>query len=37
MCDSSDMELVQDYVRLNSEAAFAELVQRHIGAATVLR
>ena len=24
------MELVQDYVRLNSEAAFAELVQRHI-------
>jgi RNA polymerase sigma factor (sigma-70 family) len=31
MCDSSDMELVRDYVRLNSEAAFAEVVQRHIG------
>ena len=30
MRDSSDMELVRDYVRLNSEAAFAELVQRHI-------
>jgi RNA polymerase sigma factor (sigma-70 family) len=30
MHDSSDMELVRDYVRLNSEAAFAELVQRHI-------
>src|ERR1017187_6765904 len=30
MRDSSDMQLVRDYVRLNSEAAFAELVQRHI-------
>jgi RNA polymerase sigma factor (sigma-70 family) len=30
MRDSSDMELVRDYVRLNSEAAFAELVQRHV-------
>src|ERR1035438_4045566 len=30
MDDSSDMELVRDYVRLNSETAFAELVQRHI-------
>ncbi len=30
MHDSSDMDLVRDYVRLNSEAAFAELVQRHI-------
>ncbi len=30
MRDSSDMELVQAYARQNSEAAFAELVQRHI-------
>src|SRR5664279_6323452 len=30
MLDSSDMELVRDYARLNSEAAFAELVQRHV-------
>jgi len=30
MQDSSDMELVRDYVRSNSEAAFAELVRRHI-------
>jgi uncharacterized protein (TIGR03435 family) len=33
MRDSSDMELVRDYARLNSEAAFAELVQRHINLA----
>ena len=33
MRDSSDMELVGDYARLNSEAAFAELVQRHINLA----
>ena len=30
MRNSSDMELVRDYARLNSQAAFAELVQRHI-------
>jgi RNA polymerase sigma factor (sigma-70 family) len=33
MRDSGDMELVRDYSRLNSEAAFAELVQRHINLA----
>ena len=31
MRDGSDMELVWDYVRLNSEAAFAEVGQRHLG------
>src|SRR5471030_2514049 len=30
MPDFSDMDLVRDYVRHNSEAAFAELVERHI-------
>jgi RNA polymerase sigma factor (sigma-70 family) len=31
MHDVRDMELLQDYARRGSEAAFAELVQRHIG------
>ena len=30
MRNAGDMELVRDYARSNSEAAFAELVQRHI-------
>jgi RNA polymerase sigma factor (sigma-70 family) len=30
MRDVNDMELVREYVRLNSETAFAELVRRHI-------
>ena len=30
MRDSSDMELVREHARQNSEAAFAELVRRHI-------
>ena len=30
MPDANDMELVRDYARHNSEAAFAELVRRHI-------
>jgi hypothetical protein len=30
MPDVSDMELLRDYDRQGSEAAFAELVQRHI-------
>jgi uncharacterized protein (TIGR03435 family) len=30
MLDANDMELVREYVRLNSETAFAELVRRHI-------
>jgi uncharacterized protein (TIGR03435 family) len=30
MRDANDMELVREYVRVNSEAAFAELVRRHI-------
>ena len=30
MPDVSDMELLQDYARHGSEAAFAELVQRHV-------
>jgi RNA polymerase sigma factor (sigma-70 family) len=30
MRDTNDMELVREYGRLNSEAAFAELVRRHI-------
>ncbi len=31
MHDASDMELLRDYDRHGSEAAFAEVVQRHIG------
>jgi DNA-directed RNA polymerase specialized sigma24 family protein len=31
MPDANDMKLLQDYDRHASEAAFAELVQRHIG------
>ena len=31
MPDANDMELLRDYDRHASEAAFAELVQRHIG------
>src|SRR5580765_4872964 len=30
MPDMSDMELAREYARRNSEAAFAELVQRHV-------
>ena len=30
MRDASDMELLREYARQNSEAAFAELVRRHI-------
>jgi RNA polymerase sigma factor (sigma-70 family) len=30
MPDANDMELLRDYARQNSEAAFAELVRRHI-------
>ena len=30
MPDASDMALLRDYTRHHSEAAFAELVQRHI-------
>lgn len=30
MHDATDMELLRDYARQNSEAAFAELVRRHI-------
>lgn len=30
MRDASDMELLQEYARQHSEAAFAELVRRHI-------
>ncbi|MGH7979252.1 MAG: hypothetical protein ACREE6_07740 [Limisphaerales bacterium] len=30
MSDVSDMELLRDYARQNSEAAFAELVRRHL-------
>ena len=30
MSDISDMELLRDYARQNSEAAFAELVRRHL-------
>jgi uncharacterized protein (TIGR03435 family) len=30
MPDANDMDLLRDYARQNSEAAFAELVQRHI-------
>lgn len=31
MSDSTDTELLKQFARTNSEAAFAELVQRHIG------
>jgi RNA polymerase sigma factor (sigma-70 family) len=30
MPDANDMELLRDYARRNSDAAFAELVQRHV-------
>src|SRR5689334_920803 len=30
MSDANDLELVRDYVHRNSDAAFAELVRRHI-------